>query len=183
MRRVRPRPPGVAAAEESAAMIRVDHAGEYGAVRIYAGQLAVLGKRKSEAAEAVRHMAKQEEAHLKRFDDLINARHVRPTALQPVWQVAGFALGAATALLGEKAAMACTDAVEDVIDQHYADQIDRMGDGDPELKDTVAQFRADEIVHRETAIAHGSEEAPGYEVLTGAIKLGCRLAIALSTRI
>ncbi len=183
MRRIRPLPPGVAAADESAAMIRVDHAGEYGAVRIYAGQLAVLGRRKSKAANAIRHMAQQEEAHLKRFDDLINARCVRPTALQPLWQVAGFALGAATALMGEKAAMACTDAVEDVIDQHYADQIDSMGEGDPELKETVAQFRADEIAHRETAIAHGSEEAPAYEVLTGAIKLGCRVAIALSKRI
>ena len=183
MRRPRPRPPGVGAVEETAAMIRVDHAGEYGAVRIYAGQLAVLGSRSGETTEAIRHMAKQEEAHLKRFDDLINARHVRPTALEPVWNAAGFALGAATALMGEKAAMACTDAVEDVIDQHYADQLDRLGETDPELRETVAQFRDDEIAHRETAIAHGSEEAPAYELLTGAIKLGCRLAIALSTRI
>jgi ubiquinone biosynthesis monooxygenase Coq7 len=183
MRRSRPLPPGIPATNDVAAMIRVDHAGEYGAVRIYAGQLAVLGSRKSEAAEAIRHMAHQEEAHLKRFDDLINARRVRPTALEPVWRVAGYALGAATALLGEKAAMACTDAVEDVIDQHYADQLDRLGGSDPELTDTVAQFRADEIAHRDTAIALGSEDAPGYEFLTGAIKLGCRLAIALSTRL
>ena len=177
----RPLPPGIA--EDHAAMIRVDHAGEYGAVRIYAGQLAVFGKRSSKAADAVRHMAQQEAEHLKRFDTLINQRRVRPTALEPVWRVAGFALGAATALLGEKAAMACTEAVEEVIDQHYADQIERLGDSDPELRDTVAQFRADEIAHRDTAIAHGSEEAPGYALLTAAIKTGCRLAIALSTRI
>lgn len=162
-------------------MIRVDHAGEYGAVRIYEGQLAVLGARKSRTADAIRHMAEQEQAHLKRFDALINERQVRPTALEPVWRVAGFALGAATALLGEKAAMACTEAVEEVIDQHYADQLTRLDD--PELKQTVEAFRADEIAHRDTAIAHGSAEAPGYPLLTEAIKAGCRIAIALSTRI
>lgn len=183
MRRERPRPPGVSAAADSAEMIRVDHAGEYGAVRIYAGQLAVLGKRDTKAAEAIRHMADQEAVHLKRFADLINARRVRPTALEPLWNVAGFALGAATALMGEKAAMACTDAVEDVIDRHYADQLDRLGDSDSELKETVGQFRAEEIEHRETALANGSEQAPAYELLTGAIKAGCRLAIALSTKI
>lgn len=173
----------MSAANDIAAMIRVDHAGEYGAVRIYAGQLAVLGKRDSKAAHAIRHMASQEAAHLKRFDDLINARHVRPTALEPLWWVAGFALGAATAMLGEKAAMACTDAVEDVIDRHYTDQIDRLGDSDPELKQTVDQFRAEEIEHRETALTLGAEDAPAYELLTGAIKAGCRIAIALSTKI
>lgn len=162
-------------------MIRVDHAGEYGAVRIYKGQLAVFGARKSRTADAIRHMAAQEQAHLKRFDTLINERQVRPTALEPVWRVAGFALGAATALLGGKAAMACTEAVEEVIDQHYADQLTRLDD--PELKQTVETFRADEIAHRDTAIAHGSAEAPGYQVLTAAIKTGCRIAIALSTRI
>lgn len=183
MRRVRPRPPGVPAENDIAAMIRVDHAGEYGAVRIYEGQLAVLGGRKTKAADAIRHMAKQEEVHLKRFDQLINQRAVRPTALEPFWRVAGFALGAATAMLGERAAMACTDAVEDVIDQHYGDQLDRLGNSDPELKETVEQFRAEEVEHRETALTHGSEQAIGYTLLTGAIKTGCRLAIALSTRI
>jgi 3-demethoxyubiquinol 3-hydroxylase len=169
------------AKDEIAAMIRVDHAGEYGAVRIYEGQLAVFGARKSRTTDAIRHMAAQEQAHLKRFDTLINERHVRPTALEPVWRVAGFALGAATALLGEKAAMACTEAVEEVIDRHYADQLTRLDD--PELKQTVEAFRADEIAHRDTAIAHGSVEAPGYQLLTETIKTGCRIAIALSTRI
>lgn len=162
-------------------MIRVDHAGEYGAVRIYAGQLAVLGARKSKVADAIRHMAEQEQLHLKRFDTLINQRRVRPTALEPVWRVAGYALGAATALMGEEAAMACTEAVEEVIDQHYADQLTRLKD--PELKQTVETFRADEIAHRDTAIAHGSAEAPAHQLLTAAIKTGCRIAIALSTRI
>lgn len=182
-RRPRPSAPGVAAGTGVAAMIRVDQAGEYGAVRIYEGQLAVLGKRQTKTADAIRHMAKQEAAHLKRFNELINERRVRPTALEPVWRIAGFALGAATAMLGEKAAMACTDAVEDVIDRHYAGQIDALGNTDPELKDTVEKFRAEEIAHRETALAHGSEQAAGYSVLTAAIKTGCRIAIALSTRI
>ncbi len=164
-------------------MIRVDHAGEYGAVRIYAGQLAVLGGRKSEAVEAIRHMAKQEEVHLERFDRLVNQRRVRPSGLQPLSQVTGFALGAATALLGENAAMACTEAVEEVIDQHYADQIERLGERDPELKQTVEAFRAEEIAHRDTARAHDADQAPGYALLHGAIKTGCRIAIALSTRI
>jgi len=183
MRRSRPLPPGIPATNDVAAMIRVDHAGEYGAVRIYAGQLAVLGTRKSEAAEAIRHMAAQEAAHLKRFDDLINARRVRPTALEPVWRVAGFALGAATALMGEKAAFACTAAVEEVIDEHYAGQIAALGDKDDALKATVADFRADEAAHRATALEHGAEQAPGYRLLSEAIKAGCRVAIKLSEKI
>ena len=183
MRKPRPAPPGVAAADEIAAMIRVDHAGEYGAVRIYEGQLAILGERKSKAVDAIRHMALQEQAHLKRFDALVNERRVRPTVLQPVWQVAGFMLGAASALMGEKAAMACTEAVEEVIDRHYADQVEKLSGVDPALKKTVESFRTDEIAHRDAAVAHGSGQAPGYRVLTGAIKAGCRLAIALSMRI
>ncbi len=182
-RKTRPEAPGMQAREEIEAMIRVDHAGEYGAVRIYEGQLAVLGARKSASADAIRHMAEQEQRHLKTFDALINERRVRPTALEPVWRVAGFALGAATALLGEKAAMACTAAVEDVIDEHYKSQVDRLGNNDPQLKATVEDFRADEIAHRDEALARGAEEAPGYRLLSGAIKAGVRLAIKLSERI
>ncbi|HEY5337096.1 MAG TPA: demethoxyubiquinone hydroxylase family protein [Rhizomicrobium sp.] len=163
-------------------MIRVDHAGEYGAVRIYEGQLAVLGSRKSATADAIRHMAEQEQVHLQAFDKLINERRVRPTALEPVWRVAGFALGAATALMGEKAVMACTAAVEEVIDEHYGQQIERL-DGDPELKERIETFRADEIAHKNEAIARGAEEAPGYKILSETIKAGCRLAIRLSEKI
>jgi ubiquinone biosynthesis monooxygenase Coq7 len=180
-RKTRPAPPGTRANDDIAAMIRVDHAGEYGAVRIYEGQLAVLGNRP--VAESIRHMAGQEQRHLETFDRLINERRVRPTALEPVWRVAGFALGAATALMGEKAAMACTAAVEEVIDEHYAGQIAKLGDDDRELKSTVADFRADEIAHRDEALAHGAEEAPGYRILSETIKAGCRIAIALSTKI
>jgi ubiquinone biosynthesis monooxygenase Coq7 len=180
-RKARPATPGTQTSDEIAAMIRVDHAGEYGAVRIYEGQLAVLGK--TAAGDAIRRMAAEEQRHLETFDRLIVERRVRPTALEPVWRIAGFALGAATALMGEKAAMACTAAVEEVIDEHYAGQIERLGDSDKELKTTVADFRADEIAHRDEALAAGAEQAPGYRVLSETIKAGCRLAIALSTRI
>jgi ubiquinone biosynthesis monooxygenase Coq7 len=162
-------------------MIRVDHAGEYGAVRIYEGQLLVLGSRAS--AGVIRHMAEQEQRHLKTFDRLVNERRVRPTALEPVWRVAGFALGAATALMGERAAFACTAAVEEAIDEHYAGQIAALGEDEPEFKKTVEDFRADEAAHRRTALEHGAEGAPGYRLLNAAIKAGCRVAIKLSEKI
>jgi len=167
--------------EEKARMIRVDQAGEYGAVRIYEGQLAVLGARASGAV--IRRMAAQEARHLEKFDRLLTQRRVRPTLLSPVWHMAGFALGAATALIGEKAAMACTVAVEEVIDEHYSKQAERLGDDDPELKTLIEECRAEEIEHKTEAEEHGAREAVGYLVLTGAIKTGARLAIWLSSRV
>jgi ubiquinone biosynthesis monooxygenase Coq7 len=164
-----------------ARMIRVDHAGEYGATRIYDGQLAVLGR--SRAVAAVHEMAEQEKRHLAVFERLIATRRVRPTVLTPLWHVAGFVLGAATAFMGERAAMACTVAVEEVIDEHYRDQAEALGDSEPELRETVEAFRADELAHRATALAHGARDVLGYELLSGAIKAGSRLAIWLSTRI
>ena len=162
-----------------ARMLRVDHAGEYGAARIYAGQLAVL--RRSDKAAVLREMQDQERQHLDRFADLIIRRRVRPTAMLPLWHLAGFALGAATALLGERAAMACTVAVEEVIDAHYQRQIEALGDAEPELKSTLEEFRANEIEHRDTARARGGDTGP--MPLSIAIKAGSRLAIWLSTRI
>jgi ubiquinone biosynthesis monooxygenase Coq7 len=167
--------------EEVERMIRVDHAGEYGAARIYEGQLAVLGRAKT--APVIRHMAEQEKRHLAEFDRLVVGRRVRPTLLSPVWHVAGFALGAATALLGERAAMACTVAVEEVIDEHYRGQAERLGTADPELRGAIEEFRADELRHRDTGLAYGARELVGYGLLTGAIKAGSRLAIWLSTRV
>lgn len=167
--------------EQVASMIRVDQAGEYGAVRIYQGQRAVLGRR-SPQAETLARMERQEQAHLDAFNKLVAARRVRPTLLQPLWHLAGFALGAGTALLGEKAAMACTVAVEEVIDAHYGRQTERLGDDQAELRKTVEQFRADEVAHRDEALAAGAQEAPAYELLTTAIKAGSRLAIWLSER-
>lgn len=162
-------------------VVRVDHAGEYGAKRIYAGQLAVLGK--GPAGAAIRHMAEQEERHLAAFERIMADRRVRPTALMPIWHVAGFLLGAGTAILGERAAMACTVAVEEVIDEHYKGQIDALGEEEASLKADIARFRDEEIEHRDTALAHDAEGAPGYEPLTAVIKAGSRLAIWLSERL
>ena len=163
-------------------MLRVDQAGEYGATRIYAGQLAVL-RRNCPEAKLIARMAAQEERHRRRFDALIAERRVRPTALQPLWNVAGFALGAATALMSEKAALACTDAIETEIDRHYGEQLDALGADDPELASDIAEFRADELEHRDTARSAGAAEAIGYPLLTATIRAGCRIAIELSKRI
>jgi len=164
-------------------MLRVDHAGEYGAVRIYSGQLAVLGR--SPTGPVIRDMAEKEQEHLAAFDKLVIERRVRPTALMPLWHVAGYALGAGTALLGEGAAMACTVAVEEVIDEHYAKQIEvlEVSGHEAALKQRLEQFRADEIEHREVGLAHGARKAPGYKPLTAFVKAGSRLAIWLSERI
>ncbi|HKN42242.1 MAG TPA: demethoxyubiquinone hydroxylase family protein [Sphingomicrobium sp.] len=163
-------------------MLRVNQAGEYGATRIYAGQLAVLG-RSSSAAHQIARMAAQEQRHLERFDRMMAERRVRPTALQPLWSIAGFALGAATAMISEKAAMACTEAVETEIDRHYAEQLAALGDEDPEFAADIRDFQAEELEHRETAREHGAQEAIAYPLLTTAIRAGCRLAIELSKRI
>lgn len=165
-------------------MIRVDQAGEFGATRIYAGQLAVMGDRGPHSAE-IRAMAEQEEGHRAEFDALMAERGVRPTALQPFWDVAGFALGAGTALIGPEAAMACTAAIETEIDEHYSRQLDELeksGD-DPELADMISRFRDDEREHRDAAFAAGAEKAPAYPLLSAAIRLGCRAAIRLSEKI
>jgi ubiquinone biosynthesis monooxygenase Coq7 len=170
--------PGDPSPEEILARaLRVDHAGEYGAKRIYQGQLAIRPD------ETIRHMAAQEEHHLAYFSDQIVKRQVRPTALHPFWHVAGFALGAATALMGRKAAMACTAAVEEVIDNHYREQIETLKEAEPDLAAQIEIFRREEVGHRDTALEQGAEKTPGYFFLSNAIKLGCRLAIKTAERI
>ena len=167
-------------------IIRVDQAGEFGAVRIYEGQLAALrwtGRSTSEAGRKIAAMARTERQHREVFDHLIVERRVRPTLLSPLWGIAGFALGAATALLGDAAAMACTVAVEETIDEHYAGQAAALGDDEAELRGTVEKFRGEEIAHKDEALAAGAEHAPAYGALTAAIKAGSRLAIWLSTRV
>ncbi len=168
-------------AERLARIIRVDHAGEYGASRIYAGQLAILGR--GGKGDVLRHMQAQEQRHLATFNDLIADRRVRPTALLPLWHLAGFALGATTAALGERAAMACTVAVEEAIDAHYAAQVAELPDEEARLRDTIEGFRAEEVEHRDLGLAHDAERAPGYRVLSAVIKAGCRAAIAVSERV
>jgi ubiquinone biosynthesis monooxygenase Coq7 len=165
-------------------MIRVDQAGEFGATRIYAGQLAVMGDRGPHSAE-IRAMAEQEAGHREKFDALMARRGVRPTALQPLWSAAGYALGAGTALLGPEAAMACTAAVEEEIDRHYSaqlEELERDGD-DPELAAMIADFREDEREHRDAAIAAGAENAPAYPLLSAVIRMGCRAAIRISEKV
>jgi len=163
-------------------MLRVDQAGEYGATRIYAGQLAVLGDGQP-ASRLIARMAAQEERHLKHFDAMMAARGVRPTILQPFWHIAGHALGAATALIGPQAAMACTAAVEDEIDAHYSEQLKALSEDDPALSSAIADFQADEREHRDAAIEAGAEQAIGYPIIYAAIRAGCRVAIELSKRI
>ena len=167
---------------DRASMLRVNQAGEYGATRIYAGQLAVL-RGNSPASKLIARMNGQEQRHLARFNQLMAERRVRPTALQPVWNVAGFALGAATALMSEQAAMACTDAVETEIDGHYGRQLEELGDDDPELAADIKEFRAEELDHRDSARKAGAAQAFGYPLLTAAIRVACRVAIGLSKRI
>lgn len=166
-----------------ASMIRVNQAGEYGAARIYRGQLAVMGDDAPDSS-AIHHMAEQEQRHLEAFDKLIVDRGVRPTLLQPFWKAAGYALGATTAALGPRAAMACTAAVETEIDRHYQQQLDALdNEAEPELAGLIAKFREEELEHKQTALAAGAEQAPGYPLLSAAIRFGCRVAIGLSKRI
>ncbi len=162
-------------------IIRVDHAGEFGAKRIYEGQLAVL--RGKPDAPAIEHMYAQELEHLRAFEKLMVERRVRPSALHPLWNAAGYALGAATALLGPKAAMACTVAVEEVIDAHYRAQSEQLGEDEAPLKAKIEKFRGEELEHRAIGLERGAEQAPAYPLLTGAIKAGSRLAIWLAERI
>lgn len=163
-------------------IIRVDHAGEYGATRIYDGQIAVFGKN-SKIGKTIQHMADQEQEHIQKFEELIIKNRVRPTALIPVWNVAGYALGVSTALLGEKAAMACTVAVETVIGNHYGEQLSLLEDDQKELKKTIKKFKADELEHHDIGIAHDAEKTPGYKVLSKVIELGCKTAIEISKKI
>ncbi len=163
-------------------IVRVDHAGEYGAQRIYEGQLAVLGRTKYRAM--LEHMKDQEVEHLTYFENQIPARRARPTALLPLWHAAGYALGVGTALLGPRAAMACTVAVEEVIEEHYQEQLEAIGpEAEPELRQAIEKFQAEEVEHRDIGLDHDAEQAVGYRALSAAIKAGSRAAIWLSSRI
>jgi 3-demethoxyubiquinol 3-hydroxylase len=167
--------------EEVERMIRVDHAGEYGAARIYAGQLAVLGR--GPKGDLLRHMEAQEQVHLETFAGLIGRRRVRPTVMLPFWHIAGFALGAATAAIGTRAAMACTVAVEEAIDEHYSAQSAALGADETELRDTIERFRAEELEHRDIGLENEAELAPAYRLLSAVIKAGCKVAIKVSERV
>ena len=163
-------------------IIRVDHAGEYGATKIYAGQLIVFGKN-SKIGKTIKHMANQEQKHIDTFNKLIIEKRVRPTALMPLWNLTGYLLGITTALMGKKPAMACTVAVEDVIGKHYEKQAKQLGNKDPKLKKIILEFRDDELEHHDIGIEHEAEKTPGYNILSKVIKIGCKTAIEISKKI
>ena len=163
-------------------IIRVDHAGEYGATRIYDGQIAIFGKN-TKLGKTIRHMADQEQEHIDKFNELILEHRVRPTALLPIWNIAGFTLGVTTALIGKEAAMACTVAVEKVIGEHYKDQQKLLGDDHKDLKKTIARFEKDELEHHDIGLANDAENAPAYNLMSKFIEIGCKTAIALSKKI
>jgi ubiquinone biosynthesis monooxygenase Coq7 len=181
-----PARPGMGAGRARLAeMLRVDHAGELAAVHIYRGQRAVLNAApgKDRIAYQLQEMEGHEAVHLARFDVILNERQVRPTLMAPLWRLAGFTLGAATALMGEKAAHACTEAVESVIEDHYAQQIAEIGQREPELAAELTQFRDDELAHRDQALQEGAKDAPGYPLLSAVIQAGCKAAIRISEKI
>jgi 3-demethoxyubiquinol 3-hydroxylase len=182
---VPPRPGRGASAQRLAEILRVDHAGELGAVHIYRGQRAVFGEArgKGRIAGQLAEMEGHEAVHLARFDVLLNQHKVRPTVMTPLWRVAGFMLGAGTALLGEKAAHACTEAVETVIEDHYAGQIEELAEREPGLAAELTRFRDEELAHRDQAVAEGAKEAPGYPLLTAVIRAGCKAAIKISEKL
>jgi ubiquinone biosynthesis monooxygenase Coq7 len=184
-RPVPPAPGPGAVAARRAEMLRVDHAGELAAVFIYRGQRAVFGH--GQATARIRGQLEQMQAHeaehLATFNERLTAERVRPTLFAPVWRAAAFTLGAATALMGEKAAHACTEAVESVIEGHYADQMDEIEARDPELAAELSRFRDEELAHHDLAVAEGAREAPGYTLLTAVIKAGCRAAIRISEKL
>jgi len=162
-------------------LVRVDHAGEYGAARIYEGQLSIMGR--GPKGDLIRHMKAQEQHHLDTFTGLIRTRRVRPTALLPLWHIAGYALGAVTAAMGDRAAMACTVAVEEAIDEHYGAQDASLGEDEASLRATIEQFRAEEQEHRDIGLEHEAEQAPAYRLMSAVIKAGCKVAIRVSERI
>ena len=177
-----PRPGRGSTRARTAEILRVDHAGEYAAVQIYRGQAAVFRSARPELSAQMSEMQGQEAVHLARFEALITDNRVRPTVFLPAWRLAAQALGVGTALLGEKAAHACTEAVESVIAEHYADQIGEVSDRDPELAAELSVFRDEEIAHHDHAVEQGAREAPGYRLLSAVIRSGCRVAIKLSER-
>lgn len=182
----RPYPGDLSKDEKVHRMIRVDQAGEYGAIQIYKGQLAIL--KNTPEAPKISHMLEQEETHLTAFNEQLLKNRVRPTALSPLWKGLGFGLGAITALMGKKPAMLCTVAVEEVIDEHYASQEHALetDSNTPEeqiLKELISKCRQEELEHRDTGLEEGARDFPGHQLLEAAIKTGVKAAIWLSKRV
>jgi ubiquinone biosynthesis monooxygenase Coq7 len=182
---VPPRPGLGARKARLAEILRVDQAGELAAVHIYRGQQAVMRQApgRERIADQLQEMEGHEQVHLSRFNELLAEREVRPTLMSPIWRAAAFALGAGTALLGEKAAHACTEAVETVIEEHYAGQIAELESREPELAAELSKFRDEELAHRDQAVEEGARDAPGYPLLAAVIRAGCRAAIKISEKL
>ncbi|MDG2530623.1 demethoxyubiquinone hydroxylase family protein [Caulobacter endophyticus] len=182
---VPPRPGRGAQAARLAEILRVDQAGELAAVHIYRGQQAVMkhARGRERIAEQLKEMEGHEQVHLSRFDELLSERKVRPTLMSPLWRLAAFTLGAGTALIGDKAAHACTEAVESVIEKHYAGQIEELKDRDPALAAELSKFRDDELMHRDLAVEEGAHEAAAYPLLSAVIQTGCKVAIKISEKL
>ena len=165
--------------------IRVDHAGERGAIKIYEGQLLALSTvvKNNDLKEMIRDMKEHEQEHCNFFEDEINKRNIKPTKLLPLWDLLGLGLGFGSTILGKKAAMLCTASVEEVIDGHYKSQIDQIGSDEIDLKKNIIKFRNDEINHKDIAYDNGATKEGFYTIIDKVIKTGSKLAIKISEKI
>ena len=166
-------------------IIRVDHAGERGAIKIYEGQLLALKtvKQDNDLRDKIEEMKEQEKEHLEYFEKEIQKRKIKPTYLLPVWDLMGVALGFGTALLGKKAAMLCTASVEEVIEEHYQSQLKKIGDDEENLKEKIEKFKVDEVDHKNMAYKSGATNKGLYSIMDKVIRTGSRIAITISEKI
>ena len=166
-------------------IIRVDHAGERGAIKIYEGQLLALKTIKQDKSlkEKIEKMKEHEKEHLEYFEKEIQKRKIKPTYLLPLWDIMGVSLGFGSALLGKKAAMLCTASVEEVIEDHYDNQLKNLGNDEMELKAKIEKFKGDEINHKNIAYESGATNEGIYSIMDKVIKTGSRIAITISEKI
>ena len=166
-------------------IIRVDHAGERGAIKIYEGQLLALKTIKQDESlkDKIEKMKEQEKEHLEYFEKEIQKRKIKPTYLLPLWDVMGVALGFGTVMLGKKAAMLCTASVEEVIEDHYQNQLKKLGNDEMDLKAKIEKFKSDEINHKNIAYESGATNKGFYSVMDKVIRTGARIAITISEKI
>jgi ubiquinone biosynthesis monooxygenase Coq7 len=165
--------------------IRVDHAGERGAIKIYEGQLLALNTlvNDEDLKKTIKNMKEHEEEHCNFFEDEIKKRNIKPTKFLPLWDLLGLGLGFGSTILGKKAAMLCTASVEEVIDGHYKNQIDQIGTDEKNLKNNIIKFRNDEIHHKDIAYKEGATKEGFYVLIDKIIKTGSKLAIKISEKI
>lgn len=165
--------------------IRVDHAGERGAIKIYEGQLLALSTlvKDEDLKKTIKNMKKHEEIHCNFFESEIKKRDIKPTKLLPLWDLLGLGLGFSSTILGKKAAMLCTASVEEVIDGHYKNQIDQIGSDEKNLKNSIIKFRKDELHHKDIAYSEGATKKGFHSLIDKVIKAGSKLAIKISEKI